>query len=102
MRNRGMKRRVINSGIILFLLGIPWMGYSAPPASYKPAGTMSWGVHFQLAADWVDPATTTRTTQWVVLYAIHDALLKNMPGELSAPSLTESWNVSPDGKIYEF
>ncbi len=87
---------------VLFVLGIPCMGYTAPPAPYKPAGTMSWGVHFQLAADWVDPATTTRTTQWVVLYAIHDALLKNMPGELNAPSLAESWNMSSEGKVYEF
>jgi peptide/nickel transport system substrate-binding protein len=100
----GNKMRVIwiHMSLILFLLGIPWIGYGASPVPYKPAGTISWGIHFQIAADWVDPGAATRTTQWVVFYAIHDALLKDMPGELSAPSLAESWNMSPDGKIYEF
>ncbi len=103
MRSRGMKRILINFGLLLFLLGIPWIGYSAPPASYKPAGTVSWGIHFQMAADWVDPAVTeSKTHPWVVLYAIHDALLKDMPQGPNTPSLAESWSVSPDGKTYEF
>ena len=36
------------------------------------------------------------------LYALHDALVKPMPGNPMAPSLAESWNVSPDGLSYEF
>ena len=38
----------------------------------------------------------------MVLYAIHDALLKPMPAGPSAPSLAESWSVSLDGLLYEF
>jgi ABC-type transport system substrate-binding protein len=35
-------------------------------------------------------------------YALHDALVKPMPGNIMAPSLAESWTESPDGLIYEF
>jgi hypothetical protein len=33
----------------------------------------------------------------MVLYALHDALLKPMPGNAMAPSLAESWSLSKDG-----
>ena len=38
----------------------------------------------------------------MVLYALHDALVKPMPGQPRAPSLAESWSVSKDGLVYEF
>jgi peptide/nickel transport system substrate-binding protein len=38
----------------------------------------------------------------MVLYAIHDALVKPMPAGLNTPSLAESWTVSKDGLAYEF
>ena len=38
----------------------------------------------------------------MVLYAIHDALVKPMPGGLNTPSLAESWTASKDGVTYEF
>jgi peptide/nickel transport system substrate-binding protein len=38
----------------------------------------------------------------MVLYAIHDALVKPMPAGLNTPSLAESWTVSKDGLTYEF
>ena len=41
-------------------------------------------------------------TPFWVLYAMHDALVKPMPGNLMAPSLAESWTVSPDQRVYEF
>jgi ABC-type transport system substrate-binding protein len=36
------------------------------------------------------------------LYALHDALLKPMPGKSMAPAPAESWSMSPDGLVYEF
>src|SRR5207247_3584564 len=36
------------------------------------------------------------------LYALHDGLVKPMPGKPQAGSLAESWSVSPDGLSYEF
>jgi len=37
----------------------------------------------------------------MILYALHDAMLKPMPGKSMAPSLAESWSMSPDGLVYE-
>ena len=37
-----------------------------------------------------------------VLYALHDAMVKPMPGNAMAPSLAESWSMSKDGLSYEF
>jgi peptide/nickel transport system substrate-binding protein len=37
-----------------------------------------------------------------VLYALHDAVVKPMPGNPMAPSLAESWTSSKDGLAYEF
>src|SRR5207302_2992255 len=36
------------------------------------------------------------------LYALHDAVVKPLPGSAMTPSLAESWSVSPDGLVYEF
>src|SRR5262247_175545 len=64
---------------------------------------MTWGVHFTLAARWLDPGETEGViTPFMVLYALHDALVKPMPGDLTAPSLAESWTASRDGLTYEF
>jgi peptide/nickel transport system substrate-binding protein len=38
----------------------------------------------------------------MIYYALHDALVKPMPGQPNAPSLAESWSVSKDGLVYEF
>src|SRR6185436_5584729 len=39
---------------------------------------------------------------FMVLYALHDGLVKPMPGNPMAPSLAESWTASRDGLSYEF
>ena len=76
---------------------------STAPLHAAPEGVITWGVHASLAARWLDPGETEGTIiPFMVLYAIHDALLKPMPGGLSAPSLAESWTVSKDGLAYEF
>ena len=38
----------------------------------------------------------------MVLYALHDGLVKPMPGRPMTPSLAESWTVSRGGLVYEF
>ena len=76
---------------------------SAAPAAAAPAGHMIWAVHVSLAPTWFDPAETSGIiTPFMVLFALHDALLKPLPGNPMAPALAESWNVSPDGLVYEF
>jgi peptide/nickel transport system substrate-binding protein len=73
------------------------------PAAAAPEGTMTWGLHVTLAAKWLDPAETEAfINPFMVLYAVHDALVKPMPGGDSIPSLAESWTQSKDGLVYEF
>src|SRR5262245_42111686 len=68
-----------------------------------PEGQMSFALQVSLAPVWFDPADTTSTSiPFIVLYAVHDALVKAMPGQPMAPSLAESWTVSRDGLLYEF
>jgi peptide/nickel transport system substrate-binding protein len=76
---------------------------TAAPVAAGPDGQMTWAVHISLAPTWFDPAETPGIiTPFMVLYALHDALVKPMPGTPMAPSLAESWNASPDGLVYEF
>jgi peptide/nickel transport system substrate-binding protein len=71
--------------------------------SEPPTGQMTWAVHFSLAPTFFDPGETTGIiTPFLVLYALHDGLVKPMPGKPQAGSLAESWSVSPDGLVYEF
>jgi peptide/nickel transport system substrate-binding protein len=72
-------------------------------ATAAPEGQMTWAVHVSMAPTWFDPAETVGViTPFMFLYALHDALVKPMPGNPAAPSLAESWTASPDGLVYEF
>jgi peptide/nickel transport system substrate-binding protein len=72
-------------------------------AAAAPEGTLAWGLHVTLASRWLDPIDTEAfINQFMVLYAIHDALVKPMPAGDNTPSLAESWTVSKDGLTYEF
>ena len=72
-------------------------------AQTKPEGEMRWAVYVTLSPQWFDPAEVIGVlTPFWVMYAMHDALVKPMPGTLLAPSLAESWTVSPDQRVYEF
>lgn len=68
-----------------------------------PEGQLTYAVHVSLAPTWFDPAETPGIiTPYLVMYALHDAMVKPMPGKPLAPSLAESWKVSDDGLTYEF
>lgn len=83
--------------LVLVLAAAPGRGLAAPE------GQLVWGVHVSLAPIWFDPADTLgMITPFMVLYALHDAIVKPMPGQPAAPSLAESWSVSKDGLVYEF
>jgi peptide/nickel transport system substrate-binding protein len=73
------------------------------PVLAAPAGQLTWGVHIALAPTYFDPAETPGLiTPFMVLYALHDAVVKPMPGQPFAPSLAESWTQSKDGLVWEF
>ena len=73
------------------------------PARAAQEGTMTLGIHVTLVNRWLDPGETEGLiTPYMVLYALHDALVKPMPAGISTPSLAESWTVSKDWLTYEF
>jgi peptide/nickel transport system substrate-binding protein len=75
----------------------------AGPAAAAPEGQLTYAVHVTLVSRWLDPAEAEGiVTPFMVLYALHDAVVKPMPGQPLAPSLAESWTVSKDGSVVEF
>jgi peptide/nickel transport system substrate-binding protein len=85
----------------LLALALPAVG--GPPVALAAEGQITWAVHVSLAPTWFDPAETSGIiTPYMMLYAMHDAMVKPMPGNPLAPSLAESWSVSADGLVYEF
>ena len=89
---------------LVLCLWLGWQSLGSPaPAAAAPEGQMTWAVHISLAPLWFDPADTpTLITPFMIFYALHDALVKPMPGQPMAPSLAESWSASADGLSYDF
>jgi len=86
----------------LSALGLATGGQRAAQAA-SPSGQLTWGVHFSLAPTWFDPAETPgMITPFLLLYALHDAMVKPMPGNAAAPCLAEGFKAAPDGLGYEF
>src|SRR5258706_47128 len=83
-------------GAILVLAGSTHIARAAE-------GQMTWAFHVTIAPRWLDPGETeSAITPFMVLYALHDALVKPMPAGKTTPSLAETWTVSPDWKTYDF
>ena len=77
--------------LALGALGL-FAGPMAGAAAAAPQGQLTWAAHVSLAPTWFDPAETSGIiTPYMVLYALHDALVKPMPGKSLAPSLAEFW-----------
>jgi peptide/nickel transport system substrate-binding protein len=78
-------------------------GLPRAAAAAAPDGQLTYGIHVSLAPSWFDPAETQGIiTPFMVLYALHDAMVKPMPGKLYAPCLAESWTAAPDGLTFDF
>jgi peptide/nickel transport system substrate-binding protein len=72
-------------------------------AAPAPVGQLTWGVHVSLAPTWFDPAEMSGAiTSFMLLYALHDAVMKPLPDQPMAPSLAEAWSTKEDGLSYEF
>src|SRR2546427_10745809 len=96
-----MKKLALGCALVCALLVDGRFQPAAPQP--KPEGEMRWALYVTLSPLWFDPGKVVGViTPFWVLYAMHDALVKPMPGNLMAPSLAESWTVSPDGRAYEF
>ena len=79
------------------------IGSAAPSMAQTPTGEMTVSFHVTLAPSWFDPsAAPPQITPFGVMYAIHDALVRPLPGQKIGNSLAESWTESRDGLTYEF
>ena len=66
-------------------------------------GQLTIAAHITIAPRWLDPGETeSAISPFLVLYAIHDALVKPMPAGQMTPCLAESWTASTDGLTYDF
>ena len=91
------------SGSFLLVLALFTALLTFPPLAAAQGDQVTWGVHISLAPTWFDPAESQGIiTPYMIYYALHDALVKPMPGQPLAPSLAESWSVSKDHLAYEF
>ena len=79
------------------------LALASPSGARAAEGELRWGLHVTLAAKWLDPAETEAfNTPYMIMYAVHDALVKPMPAGMTTPSLAESWKESPDHLTYTF
>jgi peptide/nickel transport system substrate-binding protein len=84
-------------GVVVVLLGVE------ATAQSKPEGQLTIAFDTSIASTFLDSAETSGiATPFVFLYALHDALVKPLPGNDMAPCLAESWTESADGLVYEF
>ena len=95
------RRDLIAATAALGVASAPGLARAAPPQG--PTDQMTWGAHVSLAPTWFEPAETSGIiTPFMIIYALHEAMVKPMPGRLLAPGLAESWTASEDGLGYDF
>ena len=79
------------------------LGGSAGSDAANSRARLVWGTHISLAPTWLEPAETGGViTPFMMLYAIHDALVKPMPNDPEQLCLAESYAASEDGLAHEF
>ncbi|MGE5270134.1 MAG: ABC transporter substrate-binding protein [Thiohalocapsa sp.] len=85
-------------GLAAGATGAPGLARAADSGSQ-----LTYALHVSLAPTWFDPAETQGIiTPYMVLYALHDAMVKPMPDKLQSASLAESWTASEDGITHDF
>jgi peptide/nickel transport system substrate-binding protein len=86
---------------VLALSAAATLGVTSRAAGAAPQEELRVGSHVSLAPTWFDPAETPGIiTPFMLLYAMHDAVMKGMPGNAKAPCLAENCTATPDGLSY--
>ena len=69
----------------------------------EPKGKLIYAWHTSISPAWLDPQENPpQITPYNFQYALHDALVKHLPGKTFAPSLAESYEIAPDNKSATF
>jgi hypothetical protein len=86
-----LRRSLLVSVIVLAILS------RVPALAATPVGTLTIGVHVTLVNRWLDPQETEALiTPFMVLYPLHDALVKPTPAGLNPPSLAQIQKIVAD------
>jgi len=90
--------------MLFFMMGVLVASWAVrADAQAKPAGELHWAWHVTMAPAWFDPAKApAQISPYLILYAVHDGLVRALPGQRRGNSLAASWSESPDGRVYEF
>src|SRR5262252_4357511 len=88
--------------LVLMVVMLSLVGTVAQ-AQNVPEGQLTIAFDATIAPSYLDPAEVAGlATPFTFLYALHDAMIKPLPGNNMAPCLAESWTESADGLVYEF
>src|SRR6266478_4033405 len=92
-----------NNRIALWLIVMGLVGGFQPGAKAQSPEKLVFALHVTISPSWFDPAEApAQITPFGILYALHDAVVRPLPGERMAPALAASWTQSSDGRVYEF
>jgi len=84
------KRRFAVGCVVFVLVLLAGGLLDQAAAQARPEGEMRWALYVTLYPVWFDPGEVVgQLTPFWVLYAMHDALVKPMPGNLMTASLAE-------------
>jgi peptide/nickel transport system substrate-binding protein len=87
--------------LVLILMGLV-VGCQRGAQAQAPE-KLVFALHVTISPSWFDPAEApAQITPFGILYALHDAVVRPLPGERMASALASSWTESPDGRVYEF
>lgn len=81
----------------------PRTATSPAPARGEPTGRVVYGLDFSPTPVWLDPQENPALlSPYSIQYAVHDAMLKHMPGHPISPSLAESYEIATDFRSATF
>jgi len=90
-------------GPLLIVMGLVIGWLQGAQAQTQSPDRLLVAFNFTISPSWFDPAETpAQIIPFGILYALHDAMVRPLPGERMAPALAASWTESPDGRVYEF
>ena len=90
-------------GLLLIVVGVVIGWLQGVQAQSQSPNRLVVAFNFTISPSWFDPAETpAQIVPFSILYALHDAVVRPLPGERMAPALAASWTESPDGRTYEF
>ena len=89
--------------LLLIVMGLTVGSQQGAQAQSQVPERLVFALHVTTSPSWFDPADTpAQITPFGILYALHDAVVRPLPGARMAPALAASWTESPDGRVYEF